>query len=425
MTTEPESLDTDSIAELKPIFAAAGHPWWLHLNHMNMPDVAAAFTERAPIGVHAVTLGECWSVGEEPASLRALALCPGLHTLAFIWCDLSAAALTALAGLELPALTALTIADGMQSGDLRALAGAAWWRDLRLLCLEGTALAAEDVDALLGHDIPTLRDLTLDVLDVGPVLYGPQMAHLECLRLTATSPAGLARFDRPVAAPALTELMLHAVSPIPMAPLVASELPHLRCLALGQATALGTPGSCRVGDDGAALIAKTWPQLKALHLHDAGIGPGGARAIGERLTGPETLVLSFNPLGAAGARALAPCLGQVKRLLIHHCQLDGDAMAALRPYLGQLEELHIRGNPIGPDGARILVETPMPALERLWMSGCDVGPEGYALLTSCERFAQLGFFEPPARDQGRPVGGPSGDPSWLTRMLRRFIGKGR
>lgn len=415
--TEPQVLAIDSIADLDPVFVNAGATWWLHCNHLHIPDVLTAFTERPPEGVQAVTLGECWSIGEAPESLRALELCPELDTLELIWCDLTDSALTTLAALELPALTNLVIADEVPPAAFHVLTQAAWWHNLRALRLEGSWLARADIETLFGVDMPALRELELEVEEAAPILLGPRMPHLESIGLTVVSQAGLENLDRPVSAPRLTEFALYAVSPLPVATIADFELPALQRLVLGQAAALGTPGACRVGDDGAALIAKTWPELRALHLHDAGIGPAGARALGEHLSGPESLVLSFNALGNAGVRELVPCLSQVTRLVLHHCHLDGDAIATLRPFLGQLEELHIRGNPIGRHGAQILVATPMPALDRLWLSGCRVGPEGYALLKGCERFSRLSFFELPAAAQGPP----ERRRSWLSSVFGRLF----
>ena len=104
-----------------------------------------------------------------------------------------------------------------------------------------------------------------------------------------------------------------------------------------------------------------------------------------------------------GLRALLPCLGEVRRLIVHHGGLDGGAIEALRPILGQLEELHLRGNPLGESGARILCETPMPKLERLWLSGCQVGTRGFEALSASENFAHLSFLELPDKWAAVPI----------------------
>lgn len=94
-------------------------------------------------------------------------------------------------------------------------------------------------------------------------------------------------------------------------------------------------------------------------------------------------------------------------------------MEALRPVLGQLEELHLRGNPIGERGAQILCETPMPKLDRLWLSGCQVGSAGYDMLAASDNFEGLSFLEMP--DKGRQA--PSAlRKSWVPDAIKRFFG---
>ena len=374
MNADPQYVDVYGLDDLQPIFERRAPAFGVWLHQLDAVPVLHALAERAPDVVQSVGLAECWGFEDDPTFWRVLDRFPSLRELEIAWCGLGEGDLEALCGLSLPVLRLFRFFADDDVGCVERMARAPWWMGLEQVVLQADVLSAKGLETLFGRDMPALDSLELAVLDPAPILAGPQMAHLTALSLEVVAVDGVdgmrARGWRPRAAPRLEWFGLFAASQSLVAVLEMLEMPALKTLEVGQSMAAGAPPTHRIGDRGAAHIASTWPGLEVVQLHDCGIGLEGARALGAGLLGPRDLTVSFNPLGTAGLEALLPCLGSVRRLIVHHCGLDADAIEALRPFLGQFEELHLRGNPIGERGAQILCETPMPKLDRLWLSGC-------------------------------------------------------
>lgn len=131
----------------------------------------------------------------------------------------------------------------------------------------------------------------------------------------------------------------------------------------------------------------------SLWLHDNGLGPDGAAALGRELqAAPDArvarLMLSNNNLGEAGLRRmLQACPAALPRLValslgVNRIGADGAALlatAAAGGPLSSLRELMLGGNPIGPAGGGALAEAlrgGQSELAILQLGRCELRDEG-------------------------------------------------
>jgi hypothetical protein len=100
------------------------------------------------------------------------------------------------------------------------------------------------------------------------------------------------------------------------------------------------------------------------------------------------------PSEALGALAAAPALSRVRSLTLRTNALDDKGALALAgaPWLRTVEELVLVDHPaLGAQGFTALVGR-LPALKRLWMDRCEVGPPGARALAAAEsRLDELGL----------------------------------
>lgn len=150
------------------------------------------------------------------------------------------------------------------------------------------------------------------------------------------------------------------------------------------------PGGVRGLLGGPAFQAMT-----QLALGSAGCQPEDALALATspRLTGLTELVLSDNPILDLGAEALAssPNLRCLEVLDLRNNGLGqrGALAVAASPVLATVESLDLSDNSLGTEGCQALARAPMPALRRLSLNGCAVGPAGLKALAKGPWLANL------------------------------------
>ncbi|NUW37228.1 hypothetical protein HTZ77_38360 [Nonomuraea sp. SMC257] len=126
--------------------------------------------------------------------------------------------------------------------------------------------------------------------------------------------------------------------------------------------------------------------LAELSLAYFRFGDAGAEALAAAVSDGriETLDLRHCGIGDAGVTALcaSPAFRGVRRLRLQRNRLTAEGVRALAGF-ERLEELDLRYNPIGPAGARALVEAPFAgSLRRLFLYGHDVGDAGVRVLAN-------------------------------------------
>lgn len=144
------------------------------------------------------------------------------------------------------------------------------------------------------------------------------------------------------------------------------------------------PGTLDVG----ALDGLDLGRLTELDLSYLSIGFDGAQALVATLRSDRlrALDLRYCRIADAGLAALAACprLAGLRRLRLQRNRLTAEGVRHLR-HFPDLTELDLRYNDLGAEGARALLEAPFAgSLERLWMYGSDVGPDGVRALAQAE-----------------------------------------
>lgn len=144
----------------------------------------------------------------------------------------------------------------------------------------------------------------------------------------------------------------------------------------------GGPGvAARPGRlDLSALTGLDTGRLVELDLAYLDLGPDGAETLATAfdLGRLRALDLRYCRIGDAGLAALAASaqLGGLRRLHLQRDRITGAGVPALHRFPA-LTELDLRYNAIGADGADVLLAAPFTAgLNRLWLYGADVGPDG-------------------------------------------------
>lgn len=133
------------------------------------------------------------------------------------------------------------------------------------------------------------------------------------------------------------------------------------------------------GDDAAALVLATVPDLERLVLRDSPVGDAGLAALGA-LSRLRDLNLPRSAATAAGVRALAagPAGASLRSLRLGGRSLAGAEVAGAVARCVGLRSLHLIDVPIGDDG---LVEIEkLPTLWNLYLDGAGVSDtawEGY------------------------------------------------
>lgn len=138
--------------------------------------------------------------------------------------------------------------------------------------------------------------------------------------------------------------------------------------------------------DSDGLAEVDFGDLRELSLAYFRIGDAGARALAAATsTGRmDTLDLRYCGIGDEGVAALAGSgnFGGLRCLRLHHNRITGRGVRALARF-ERLEELDLRGNRIGEDGARALIEAPYAgSLKRLFLHRPDVSDAGVRVLAS-------------------------------------------
>lgn len=304
-----------------------------------------------------------------------------LHTLDLGGEGLDEAVFDALSTLSLPALRTLRLTAAHPPV---TLSETDFWPALTSLALTLEAADALGIAALFhGARCPRLEDLAIDV--------GSRVDVCEALRESPVV-SSLRRLGEVEITEALAPLVARAPELSALTAFVIDALPATLPV-LAQLKTLELRGP--VGDEGMRRMVEAAPNLRHLAAHQVGLGPRGAAAIGSAFaaSGLVDLVLSMNDLGDEGAAALAPALGGVVRLNLHHTRTTAMGLRALSAHFGLLRELHLRGNPLGPEGAAILASTPMPALRSLWLGGCGIEVAGAKALAASSNLAHLTFFD--------------------------------
>lgn len=154
----------------------------------------------------------------------------------------------------------------------------------------------------------------------------------------------------------------------------------------------------RIFSEDAKRIALT-PQLARLHVLDLEdgniIGNQGAEALANSpyLAGLTVLKLRGNAIGPAGARALARAhLGPITDLNLDHNGIFDEGVQAVveSPRLRHVEQLSLGWTQCGEPAARTLARSSyLTNVKRLYLSGNQIGDEGVIALASSKHLSGL------------------------------------
>lgn len=153
---------------------------------------------------------------------------------------------------------------------------------------------------------------------------------------------------------------------------------------------------CRIGDDGAMVIADFLKRyrphaernpfgIEVLELPENDIGPRGAGYLGRVLTQNETvktLNLDFNPLGDEGAANLGDGLkwnSTLEKLSMKYCSLGpigGECVGKFIIRSSSVRELYLRGNQIGPHG---VVQISRSLAKNAYLTKIDLADTGFGV----------------------------------------------
>ncbi len=274
--------------------------------------------------------------------------------------------------LDVPLLVDLELRRFGGVHRLASMAAAARLRALRLVNPTAAAMSALGLVTL-----PSLRELEIRTVfedDEPPLVNARYLAGVLAAlgglhRLTlgggAFEPPGLAQVAR-AGLPDLVSLSLSDED------LTAADVAALAA-APGWAGLVELELSrCRLGDDGAELVARAAPPgLVRLVVDGNGIGPRGARALA-RLRGLRELHLSGNPLGDGGLAELAAGLPDLRILHLAEAQVGPTGAAALAhaAFTPALVELDLGDNPLGERGGAALPA--LPGLCALTLAGTQI-----------------------------------------------------
>lgn len=157
---------------------------------------------------------------------------------------------------------------------------------------------------------------------------------------------------------------------------------------------------CRIGDDGAMVIAeflKTYKPpadrnpfgIELLELPECDIGPQGAQYLGRALTQNETvkvLNLDFNKLGDEGAANLGDGLkwnSTLQKLSLKYNDIGavgGECIAKFVVRSSSVKELSLRGNTLGPQGVMHISKA---LAKNAYLTKIDLADTGFGIDLEC------------------------------------------
>lgn len=267
----------------------------------------------------------------------------------------------------------------LESGALCGAMSVDLW-DNRLT--DATACALAQNPHLMG-----VRTLQLGWNYLGPAgaqaLAGsPYAAHLEALLLYHNDLGDLgaaAILDSPYLKPMSINMCGNALGVACVERFDDRSLAHVRVLHLGgnQLESVGMN----------ALMASGLGALEELNVRANGIGPDGMRRV---VRGIRRLILEENPIGDAGIEALAEsgALADVEFLHLGDTALSPKGLAVLAGLeLPALRKLNLMANPIGDDGARVLVQAAwLEKLDELVLRDTGITVGEWRGLEHCARY---------------------------------------
>ena len=320
--------------------------------------------------------------------------------------DLTDAAAALLAGANLPALAELELGVSVAAPRAVArLAGAAWFRNLRVLRV-GTHLGVAHLEALAALP-PFPRLHTLDLSD----------NRFEWIALRALAQSQ--------SFPALASLDLHGN------PLDEEGVGHL-AKARWSVRELNLR-SCGFGDADLRrlLRGRLLDGVRVLDLSTGMVGDPGLRALAEspKLAELRHLSLAWAAIGPAGFAALAesPHLSNLTRLGLATGQAEPEgspdhaARFLERVDAPNLRRLVLESRPVGAAGAKALASRPTFAnLRWLGLTACRVGDEGVAALAASPRLRELVWLD--LSDNGITTAAALADPAVFPRLARCRLG---
>ncbi|HEY1188922.1 MAG TPA: TIGR02996 domain-containing protein [Gemmata sp.] len=376
---------------------------WLVVRFITTAQLAALLKQPVLSGLSRLTVQLAVSLDEANDAARALAACPHLRNLRalLLYFPFSDPGCAALAGGPWGELEWFgSPCHEVSPAGLRALVGAAWFRNLRELKFSD------------GLPSGTFEELT--GLPAFPRLHTLDLSH------NLFSENSWQTFGRTRAFPALTCLELSSGD------LSGSRLPALAG-ARGFSLRVLNANRCGTGPGtGPALAAAPWASaLRVLDLRANGLDLANTKAVtaSKTFTNLQHLDLSNNAIGAAGLSALAGNRA-LRGLRVLKLGAAPSTRGLTPTHFGQfltkldlpdLRHLDLSGHPVGANAAKKLADPKFTPLRRLMLNGCRLSDTAVAKLLAApalQNLVQLGL------DTNNLTTGPQAlaDPSTLPHL---------